>query len=460
MTLQTERIDPTFFREERTSDFQVIGTPVQRADALGHVTGRTEFFEDVRPTGLLHLKMHRSDRHHARIRGIDASAALAVPGVVRVLTHADVPANWYTILRLIGVEPNDEPVLPEDRVLYRGEQVCAVVATSEEAAREGAARVRVDYEDLPAVFDVEEALAEGAPVIKPHGTNHFVYEGHHCRRIRFGDVDAGFAEADHVFEWRYQSAPIEHAPTETTGCVVVPQHDGRLLIHSDTQAAFFTLDNTALILDVPFGKLRLVGGTVGGGFGGKVDVIVEPIACLAALATNRPVKYVYSRQEEMQVSSPRAAERMYIRDGVMADGRIVARRVTLYVDAGAYSRHSPYGTTKAAAHMPGPYTIPNVWVDAHCVYTNRTPSSAMRGFGVTIADFALETQMDRLARALGLDPLQLRLRNAYRDGDMKAHRKRAEGTALIEVIQRAADLVGHELPGEYRTLSSSDPREA
>lgn len=460
MTLQTERIDPTFFREECTDDLKVIGTPVQRADALGHVTGRTEFFEDVRPTGLLHLKMHRSDRHHARIRGIDASAALAVPGVVRVLTHADVPANWYTILRLIGVEPNDEPVLPEDRVLYRGEQVCAVVATSEEAAREGAARVRVDYEDLPAVFDVEEALAEGAPVIKPHGTNHFVYEGHHCRRIRFGDVDAGFAEADHVFEWRYQSAPIEHAPTETTGCVVVPQPDGRLLIHSDTQAAFFTLDNTALILDVPFGKLRLVGGTVGGGFGGKVDVIVEPIACLAALATNRPVKYVYSRQEEMQVSSPRAAERMYIKDGVMDDGRIVARKVTLYVDAGAYSRHSPYGTTKAAAHMPGPYTIPNVWVDAHCVYTNRTPSSAMRGFGVTIADFALETQMDRLARALDLDPLRLRLINAYRDGDMKAHRKRAEGTALIEVIQRAADLVGHELPGEYRALSSSDPREA
>jgi CO/xanthine dehydrogenase Mo-binding subunit len=460
MTLQTERIDPSFFREERADDFQVIGTPVQRADALGHVTGRTRFFEDVHPTGLLHLKMHRSDRHHARIRGLDASAALAVPGVVRVLTHADVPANWYTILRLIGVEPNDEPVLPEDRVLYRGEPVCAVVAASEEAAREGAARVRVDYEDLPAVFDVEEALAAGAPIIKPHGTNYFVYEGHHCRRIRFGDVEAGFAAADRVFAWRYQSAPIEHAPTETTGCIVEPQPNGRLLIHSDTQAAFFTLDNTALILDVPFGKLRLVGGTVGGGFGGKVDVIVEPIACLAALVTNRPVKFVYSRQEEMQVSSPRAAERLYIEDGVMEDGRIVARKVTLYVDAGAYSRHSPYGTTKAAAHMPGPYTIPNVWVDAHCVYTNRTPSSAMRGFGVTIADFALETQMDRLGRALDMDPLALRLVNAYRDGDMKAHRKRAEGTALIEVIQRAADLVGHELPADLRTLSSSEPREA
>ncbi len=460
MTLQHEQIDRSYFADEREEGFDVIGQPVQRSDALGHVTGRTAFFEDVNPTGLLHLKMHRSDRHHALIRGVDVSAALEVPGVRRVLTHEDVPANWYTILRLIGVEPNDEPVLPEDRVLYKGEPIVAVVATSEQAALRGAAAVKVEYEDLPAVHDVEEALADGAPVIKPHGTNHFVYEGHHCRRIRFGDVDTAFAQADHVFEWRYQSAPIEHAPTEPTGCVVVPQPDGRLLIHSDTQAAFFTLDNTALILDVPFGKLRVKGGTVGGGFGGKVDVIVEPIACLAAMATNKPVKFVYGREEEMQVSSPRAAERIYIKDGVMADGRIVARKVTLFVDAGAYSRHSPYGTTKAAAHMPGPYSIPNVWVDAHCVYTNRTPSSAMRGFGVTIADYALESQMDRIARALGEDPLQLRLRNAYRDGDMKAHRKRAEGTALIEVIQRAADLVGHELPGELRELSSTTPREA
>ena len=461
MTVQTERIDRSYFDADHTGDdFNVIGTPVQRSDALGHVTGGTEFFEDVNPPGLVHLKMHRSERDHALLKTVDFSAALEVPGVLRVLTHEDVPANWYTILRLIGVEPNDEPVLPEDRVLYRGEPIVAVVATSERAALEGAAAVRVVYEDLPAVFDVEEALAEGAPVIKPHGTNHFVYEGHHCRRIRFGDVDAAFAQADHVFEWSYQSAPIEHAPTETTGCVVVPQPDGRLRIHSDTQACFFTLDNTALILETPFNKLRLIGGTVGGGFGGKVDVIVEPIACIAAMATGKPVKYVYGRAEEMQVSSPRAAERIYIKDGVMAGGTIVARKVTLYVDAGAYSRHSPYGTTKAAAHMPGPYAIPNVWVDGHCVYTNRAPSSAMRGFGVTIADFALESQMDRIARALGFDPLELRLQNAYRDGDMKAHRKLAEGTALIEVIQRGAELVGHDLADEYRRLSSTDARGA
>jgi CO/xanthine dehydrogenase Mo-binding subunit len=440
------------------SDLNVVGKPVQRLDAMGHVTGKTLFMEDMNPAGLLHLKMHRSERHHALLTDVDTSAAARVKGVVKILTYRDVPNNWYTVLKLINVGYDDEPVLAEDKVIWLGEPIVAVVATSERAALEGAAAVKITYEDLPPVLDVEKALEPDAPILKPHGTNYFEYEGHHCRRIRFGDVEAGFAEADHIFEWRYASAPIEQAPTETTGCIVVPQGDGRLKIHSDTQAAFFTLDNTALILGVPFGKLQLVGGTVGGGFGGKVDVTLEPIACIAAMATNRPVKYVYTREEEMQISSPRAAERIYIKDGVMSDGRIVARQVRLYVDAGAYSRHSPYGTTKASAHMPGPYTIPNVHVDAHCVYTNRTPSSAMRGFGVTIADYAIESQMDRIARALELDPLQLRLKNAYRDGDMKAHRKIAEGTALIEVIQKAAEMVGHELPAEYRAMSSTEPR--
>jgi CO/xanthine dehydrogenase Mo-binding subunit len=457
VTYRQTPVDRGYFAAER--DFQVIGTAVPRADALGHVTGRTEFFEDVRPTGLLHLKMHRSARHHARLVSVDTTAALAVPGVVTVLTHKDIPNNLYTPLKLIGVTPDDEPILAEGTVRYLGEPIVAVVAESEAAAYAGAAAVAVEYADLPAVFDVEEALREGAPIVNEyHGKNYFTYEGHHCRRVRLGDVDTAFAAADHVFEWRYQSSPIEQAPVETTGCVVVPQPDGRLRIHSDTQACFFTLDNTALILETDFNKLRIVGGTVGGGFGGKVDVVVEPVACVAAMTTNRPVKFVYGRHEEMQVSSPRAAERIYIKDGVMADGTITARQVIDYIDAGAYSRHTPYGTTKAAAHFPGPYTIPNVRIDCHCVYTNRTPSSAMRGFGVTIGDFAIESQMDRVARELGMDPLEFRLRNAYRDGDMKAHRKVAEGTALIEVMQKAAELVGHELPEEYRAMSSMERR--
>jgi CO/xanthine dehydrogenase Mo-binding subunit len=156
----------------------------------------------------------------------------------------------------------------------------------------------------------------------------------------------------------------------------------------------------------------------------------------------------------MQVSSPRAAERIYIKDGVMNDGRIVARQIRLYVDAGAYCRHSTYGVTKSAAHFPGPYTIPNVHVDAYCVYTNRTPSSAMRGFGVTIADFALESQMDQIAADLGIDPIELRLINAYRDGDTKAHRKKVEGAALVEVLQAAAREIGQNLPPRFLKMSS------
>ncbi|BCH21445.1 xanthine dehydrogenase family protein molybdopterin-binding subunit [Mesorhizobium sp. L-8-3] len=447
-----EKIDTSFFARERQADLSVVGDSVQRADARGHVTGRTQFYEDVSFPNMLHLKMVRSTRHHALIRRLDTAPALKVPGVVRVLTHKDVPNNWYTILKLIGVGPDDEPVLPEDRVLFMGEQICAVLAETPQAALEGARRIVVDYEDLPAVLDVEEAMV--APPFKQHGTNYFVYEGHNCRRIRFGDVDKGFAAADHIIEHRYESAPIEHAPTEPTGCIARPEGNGRLTVYSNTQALYFTLDNMALILGVPFNKLRLVGGTVGGGFGGKVDVIVEPIAAIGAMLTNRPVKYAYSRAEEMQVSSPRASERIYIKDAVMADGRIVARKITLYVDAGAYCRHSTYGTTKAAAHMPGPYTIPNVHVDAYCVYTNRTPSSAMRGFGVTIGDFALESQMDQIARAIGMDPMELRLINAYRDGDMKAHRKKVEGAALVEVIQAAARQAGTTLPPRFAAMSS------
>ncbi len=158
-----------------------------------------------------------------------------------------------------------------------------------------------------------------------------------------------------------------------------PEPDGRYTVYTNTQALFFTMDNTALILQVPFSKLHFVGGTVGGGFGGKVDVITEPIATLAAMKTGRPVKFKYTREEEMRVSSTRSAWRMYFKDGVMKDGRIIARKVISYADSGAYNRHTPYAVTKHAANIAGPYTIPNVYIDAYCVYTNRQPASAMRG---------------------------------------------------------------------------------
>lgn len=433
-----------------------VGQSIKRRDGLGHVTGKTVYVDDVKFRDMLHLKMVRSPVPHARIKGIDFSEAEKVPGFVRALTHKDVPKNTYTILCLIGVGPDEEPVLAEDEVRYKGEQIAAIIAETEEAAMEAVGKVKLDLEELPAVFDVEEALKPGAPILKHWGTNYFVYEGHHCRRVRYGDVEKGFAEADFIVEERYQTSPIEHAPTETTGCVVKPEADGRYTVYTNTQALFFTLDNAALILEIPFNKLHLVGGTVGGGFGGKVDVIVEPITILAAMKTGRPVRYVFMRDEEMRVSSTRGAWRMYYKDGVMKDGRIVARQVTTYADAGAYNRHTPYAVTKHAANAAGPYNIPNVSIDAHCVYTNRQPGSAMRGFAVTPASFALEVQMDKIAETIGMDPWEIRFVNAYRNGDMKPHRKIVEDATLIETMQAAAEMVGFELPERLKAMHSND----
>jgi CO/xanthine dehydrogenase Mo-binding subunit len=374
---------------------------------------------------------------------------------VRALTWRDVPKNVYTILGLIGVKPDEEFVLAEDRVRYKGEPIVAIVAETEAAAYEAVARVRLDLEELPAVFDVEEALAPGAPAVTHWGVNAFLYEGHPCRRVRFGDVEAAFATADRIVEARYDTKPIEHAPTETTAAIAVPEANGRYTVYTNTQALYFSLDNTAIILQVPGSALHFVGGTVGGGFGGKVDVIVEPLATLAAMKTGRPVRYAFSRSEEMQVSSTRSAWRIYVKDGVMDDGRIVARKVTSYADSGAYSRQTPYALTKHAANAAGPYAIPNVSIDAYCVYTNHVPSSAMRGFGVTMASYAIEVQMDRIAEAVGLDPWTVRFRNAYHDGDVKPHRKVVEDATLIETMQAAAELVGHELAADLRAMTSA-----
>ncbi|MFY9351094.1 MAG: xanthine dehydrogenase family protein molybdopterin-binding subunit [Sphingobium sp.] len=449
------RIEKSYFADERDDDLHEIGQPRQRADVLGHVTGITSFYADRNHEGMLHLKMVRSPHHHARIRSIDISAAAAHPGVRRVLLAADVPHNIYTILSFIGILPEDEPVLAFDKVRWMGEPVAAVLADSPRAAAEAVALVQVDYDPLPAIFDVEEAMQPGAPLVNEyHGQNWYAYDSGDARKVRLGDVAKGFAEADVVLEQRYQSSPIEQAPSETSGCVVVPDQNGRFTCYTGTQAMFFSLTNAAIILDVPESKLHFVGGTVGGGFGGKTDTVCEPIAILASMVTGQAISFQFNRHEEMQMSSPRAAERIYLKHGVMKDGRIVACEVRCYVDSGAYSRLSPYGTNKAAAHFPGPYTIPNVAIDAYCVYTNRTPSSAMRGFGCTIGDFALEVQMDKLARLIGMDPLEFRFINAYRDGDMKAHHQPTEGAALIECMQEAAKIAHWPVDPRFMAMSS------
>jgi CO/xanthine dehydrogenase Mo-binding subunit len=445
------------FADERDdSVLKEVGKPTQRQDMLGHVTGTTRYFDDYAPSGMLHLKVLRSPHLHARIRGVDAFAAERAPGVRRVIRAADVPRNLNTLLSLINFGKDDEPTLADGKVRYRGEPVVAVVADSEREAYEALAQVRVDYEPLPHVLDVEEALRPGAPQVNDaYPGNAFLYhDKYNHQRLRFGDADRAFAASDHVLEQRYQMSPIEHAPTETNGSIAAPETNGRYVVYTCTQAMFFSLDTCAKILDVPSNTLHFVGGTVGGGFGGKVDTTTEPLSILGAMLTGKPVRYRLGREEEMQFGPPRGAERIYLKHGVMRDGRITAFSARCYFDSGAYTRLSSYAGVKCAAHLPGPYTVPNVSADVYCVFTNRTPATAMRGFGVTAVDFAIECQMDKLAHLIGMDPMEFRILNAYRDGDMKAHRREAKNCALIECVQVAAEKARWPIREEFRRASS------
>lgn len=448
-----------FFRDERDDNLNEVGKSTRRQDIPGHVTGRSPFYDDHLFDGLLHLRCVRSPHHAARIRRIDTAEAERMPGVVRILTGRDVPVNLNTLLSLLDFGIDDETLLSTERVRYKGEPVAAVIAATEAQARAAVQKVRVEWEALPHVLDVEEAVKPGAPtVLDIYPTNKFIYHGKYDhQKLRFGDVEAAFARADHIVEGRYQMSPIEQAPIETCGAIAAPEQSDRYVCYTSTQALFFSLGTAAKVLTLPSSRLHFIGGTVGGGFGGKVDSIHEPLAILGAMLTGRPVKYMWDREEEMQVGAPRGAERWYLKDGVMADGRIVARKFTGYFDSGAYTRLSSYAIIKGVGHLPGPYTIPNVHADVYCVYTNRTPATAMRGFGITGVDFAIEAHMDKVAEAVGMNPIELRILNAYRDGDMKAHRRLAKNCALIECAQVVAEKAGVKLsPAMLAAASTRD----
>lgn len=444
------------FADERDDNLNIVGKGVQRQDMPGHVTGRSRFFDDHAFEGLLHLKVVRSPHHHARIRNIDISAAERAPGVRRILRGADVPQNKNTLLSLINFGKDDEPTLAVSKVSYKGEPVVAIIADSEAEAYAARKLVRVDYEPLPTVFDVEDALKPGAPIVNDtYPNNYFEYHNRYDhQKLRFGDPEKAFAQADVVMEERYQLSPIEHAPTETNGSIAAPEQNDRFVVHSCAQGLFFSLGTAAKILKLESNRLHFIGGTVGGGFGGKVDSLTEPLSILGAMMTGKPVRYVLDREEEMLYGSPRGAERIYIKDGLMKDGRIIARHIRSYFDAGAYTRLSSYAGIKCTAHLPGPYSIPNVSSDIYVVYTNRCPSTAMRGFGITAVDFALEVQMDKLAHAVDMDPMEFRILNAYRDGDMKPHRRVAKNTALIECVQVAAEKARWPLSEQAKRASS------
>ena len=442
--------------------YSVVGKSVQKIDGIGHVTAATRYVDDLQFANLQHTALIRSPYRHARILSIDTSAAERLPGVSAVVTYRDVANNIHGLLQGAGVQP-DEPLLAELEVCFVGQPIAAVAAESLEIAREAARLVSVEYEELPAVMEALESMKPGAPPVRTaHDVypNHYIYAGHPFRRVRYGDYESAIQRADHIVQGSYSIAPIEHAPIETQVSVSVPDASGKLVVYSTTQAMYFTMGNLASLLGIPLSKVKFIGGTVGGGFGGKVDGATEPITALLALKSGLPVKWRFTREEENLYSSTRSGVYIDITDGVLNNGRVIARKVRTVQDTGAYNRTGPYGTNKNANHAQGPYDIPNVWIDGWCVYTNRQPASAMRGFGVFEATFPLEVQMEKIARTIGMDPWELRFRNVYRRGSMTAAREPLHTVAIIETMKAAAEAAGIELTAEQRAMTSDSPLEA
>jgi CO/xanthine dehydrogenase Mo-binding subunit len=432
---------------------KAVGAKLPRYDGVAHITGRTAFVDDVKAPGLLHAKALRSPHHHASIVNVDTSRAEKLPGVRAVITHRDVPRNVVGLLEAQGV-PADEPQLAEDVARYRGQPIAAVAAEDVDTAMEAIALIEVEYEERTPLFDIRLAFEPDAP--EPHhwGTVYPHFGPHNHRRVRKGDIGWAFDRADTIVSGVYRPQAIEHVPMETQASLVIPEPDGRLTIYSCTQAMYFTLSIVATHLGLPMNRIKLIGGTVGGGFGGKVDSASETIASLLALKAERPVKWRWTREEEFLVSSTRAAWHIELEDAVTSDGWILGRRMTTLHDSGAYARMSPYGLTKHAFHHTGAYTIPNLRFDGFVVFTNRVPTTAMRGFGVTSVSMATETHMTRIAEVLGLDPWEIRLKNANRVGDTTGNLVAMQDPSTVPVTLATADRVGKELAQEYHEMTS------
>jgi CO/xanthine dehydrogenase Mo-binding subunit len=431
---------------------KAVGARLPRYDGVAHVTARTTYVDDVRVPGQLWVKALRSPHDHAEILSIDTAAAAAIPGVHGIVTAADVPKNVYGHLEALGV-PADEPLLAEGEVRYRGQPVAAVAAETEALATAAVRAIDVHYGPRPAFFDIRKAFDPDAPQVHQWGPVYPHFGRYNHRRVRKGDVEAAFSAADTIVEGVYRPQAIEHCPLETQVSLVVPEANGRLTIYSCTQAMYFSMGVVAAHLQWPLNKLKFVGGTVGGGFGGKVDTATETICALLAINTQKPVKWRFTREEEFLASSTRAPWHIEIQDAVTSDGWILGRRTLTLHDSGAYSRFSPYGLTKHAFHHTGAYTIPAVRFDGFVVYTNRVPTTAMRGFGVTSVSLAVETHMNRIAEVLGMDPLELRLKNANRIGDTTGNRVVMHDPSTVVVTLAAAEQVGYELGDEFRAMT-------
>jgi CO/xanthine dehydrogenase Mo-binding subunit len=426
-------------------DLRVVGRPVVRHDARDKVAAAVAYAGDWAMPGMLHAVVVRSPYPSARIRGIDTSRAAAMPGVATIMTARDVPRNtlWTDVpgqTTAVGRLRARLHVLAEDRVRHQGEPIALVAAETLEQARDAAEAVVVDYEPLPGVFSPEAALAPGAPQVHDEGNllAHW--------RIGRGDVDAAFARAAVVVEGEYRTQFVDAAYLEPESGVAWIDSDGVITIRVSTQVIEHFRD-VAEVLQVPQNRVRVIGTYLGGGFGGKEDVTVEVYLGLLAWRTRRPVRMVWTRQESLVARAKRHPYRFRYRTAAAANGEILGQRVDILGDAGGYAYLSALVLLYSSVTACGPYRVPAAHVEARVAYTNNPPTSAMRGFGAMQTVFGYESQMDRVARALKLSPLEVRRANALRRGDTLPVGQVIETeVALPALIDRAWAALGAPTP--------------
>ncbi|MDR0851209.1 MAG: molybdopterin-dependent oxidoreductase, partial [Clostridiales Family XIII bacterium] len=375
---------------EKSYKGKYIGGQIQRMDAFGHVTGNTIYASDRAMPGMLHAKVLRHNVHAGYLRSIDTSEAEKIPGVVAIITEKDIPG-----LNLFGLK-TDEPVINNGLLRRKGEIIAAVAAVDEATAIYACSKIKYEIEEKDPVFDIDEAVKDGAPQVRPEG-NYHLFDGPPYppyRRLRYGDdIDEALASADHIIEGYYDTPPQEHAPMETGASLAYIDETGTLTIYTNNQGPFEQGAQIAAIMHLTSNQVVMKGGTLGGSFGGRNAIHTDHIAALLALKSHRPVRFHMTREEEMLHSTIRGPWRFSVTDGVMNDGRIVARKVIIWHDAGAYSGLAWYAVEKCVLTVAGPYEIPNVYVDGYCIYTNKIVASSMRGFGINVGQFAIESNM-------------------------------------------------------------------
>jgi CO/xanthine dehydrogenase Mo-binding subunit len=408
-----------------SSKHVVVGTSVPKLDARQKATGEAQFGGDIRLPGMLHGKILRSKYPHAKILNINTRKAEAHHGVKGVVTWKDAPDIQ------LGFYIKDWRFFAKDKVYYLGDVVAAVAAVDPDIAEEALDLIEVEYEELPGLFDPFDSLNPEAPVIHEE-----VPENIACRRvIRKGDVDKAFVKADHVFEDTFQTQMVDHCPIETHVAVAQYDFSGKLTVWSSTQAPFNNRLVLAEGLQMPMNKLRIIATNVGGAFGGKQELMVEPSCALLSKKTGRPVRIAVNREEEFIASTVRHPFTLTYKTAVDTKGRILARKIALVEDLGAYSDLGEGVLRYAILMAAGPYKIDNVWIDAIGVYTNQTVGGAMRGVGVPQVCFAGESQIDMIADAIGVDPYDIRLLNALKDGDVTANGQKCVSIGIRETLK-------------------------